>query len=83
MAKKAVASLKTSSKKLVKAIRVVKKDEDKGYYFTAFFGESLGSELNFSHNPEIIDSVLMLIPDDNIISFSDNIFLVFFLQTGI
>ena len=33
MAKKAVASLKTSSKKLVKAIRVVKKDEDKGYCF--------------------------------------------------
>ena len=38
-----------------------------------FVRMSLGSELNFSHNPEIIDSVLMLIPDDNIISFSDNI----------
>ena len=33
MAKKAVISLQTSSKKLVKAIRVVKKDEDKGYCF--------------------------------------------------
>ena len=33
MAKKAVASLQSGSKKLVKAIRVVKKDEDKGYCF--------------------------------------------------
>ena len=33
MAKKAVASLQIGSKKLVKAIRVVKKDEDKGYCF--------------------------------------------------
>jgi len=33
MAKKAVASLQTGSKKLVKAIRVVKKNEDKGYCF--------------------------------------------------
>ena len=33
MAKKAVISLQTSSKKLVKAIRVVKKEEDKGYCF--------------------------------------------------
>ena len=33
MAKKAVASLQTGSKKLVKAIRVVKKDEGKGYCF--------------------------------------------------
>ena len=33
MAKKAVASLQTGSKKLVKAIRVVKKDENKGYCF--------------------------------------------------
>jgi len=38
-----------------------------------FVRMSLGTELNFSQNPEIIDSVLMLIPDDNIISFSDNI----------
>ena len=33
MAKKAVASLQIGSKKLVKAIRVVKKNEDKGYCF--------------------------------------------------
>ena len=33
MAKKAVASLQTGSKKLVKAIRVLKKDENKGYCF--------------------------------------------------
>ena len=33
MAKKAVTSLQIGSKKLVKAIRVVKKDEDKGYCF--------------------------------------------------
>ena len=33
MAKKAVASPLIGSKKLVKAIRVVKKDEDKGYCF--------------------------------------------------
>ena len=33
MAKKAVASLQTGSKKLVKAIRVVKKNENKGYCF--------------------------------------------------
>ena len=33
MAKKAVSSPLIGSKKLVKAIRVVKKDEDKGYCF--------------------------------------------------
>ncbi len=33
MAKKAVASLQTGSKKLVKAIRVVNKKENKGYCF--------------------------------------------------
>ena len=33
MAKKAVTSPLIGSKKLVKAIRVVKKDEDKGYCF--------------------------------------------------
>tara|TARA_B100002052_G_scaffold297103_1_gene326999 strand:- start:525 stop:1313 length:789 start_codon:yes stop_codon:yes gene_type:complete len=38
-----------------------------------FVRNSLGAELNFSDKPEIIDSVLMLIPDDNHISFSDNI----------
>ena len=38
-----------------------------------FVRNSLGAEFNFSQNPEMIDSVLMLIPDDNFISFSDNI----------
>ena len=38
-----------------------------------FVRNSLGGEFNFSQNPEMVDSVLMLIPDDNFISFSDNI----------
>ena len=38
-----------------------------------FVRNSLGAEFNFSQNPEMMDSVLMLIPDDNFISFSDNI----------
>ena len=38
-----------------------------------FVRNSLGAEFNFSQKPEMIDSVLMLIPDDNFISFSDNI----------
>ena len=38
-----------------------------------FVRKSLGAEFNFSKNPEVMDSVLMLIPDGNFISFSDNI----------
>jgi len=38
-----------------------------------FVRNSLGSELNFSDKPEIIDSALMLIPDNHLISLSDNI----------
>ena len=38
-----------------------------------FVRNSLGAELNFSENPEILDSVLMLMPDDDYISFSDNL----------
>ena len=38
-----------------------------------FVRNSLGAELNFSDKPEILDSVLMLMPNDNYISFSDNI----------
>ncbi|MBE76489.1 MAG: hypothetical protein CMG41_01975 [Candidatus Marinimicrobia bacterium] len=38
-----------------------------------FVRNSLGAEFNFPQNPEMMDSVLMLIPDDNFISFSDNI----------
>jgi murein DD-endopeptidase MepM/ murein hydrolase activator NlpD len=38
-----------------------------------FVRNSLGAELNFSEKPEILDSVLMLIPDDKNISYSDNI----------
>ena len=38
-----------------------------------FVRNSLGAELNFSENPKILDSVLMLMPDDDYISFSDNL----------
>ena len=38
-----------------------------------FVRNSLGVELNFIDTPEIMDSVLMLIPDENSISFTDNI----------
>ena len=38
-----------------------------------FVRNSLGVELNFVDTPEIMDSVLMLIPDENSISFTDNI----------
>ena len=38
-----------------------------------FVRNSLGSELNFSERPEIIDSALMLIPENHLISLSDNI----------
>jgi len=38
-----------------------------------FVRNSLGAELNFSDKPEILDSVLMLMPNENYISFSDNI----------
>ncbi len=38
-----------------------------------FVRNSLGAELNFSKSPEILDSVLMLMPDENYISFSDNL----------
>jgi len=38
-----------------------------------FVRNSLGSELNFSKRPEIIDSALMLIPENHLISLSDNI----------
>tara|TARA_X000001036_G_scaffold58487_1_gene48124 strand:+ start:106 stop:885 length:780 start_codon:yes stop_codon:yes gene_type:complete len=38
-----------------------------------FVRNSLGSELNFSDTPEIVDSVLMLIPENHLISLSDNI----------
>jgi len=38
-----------------------------------FVRNSLGAELNFSDKAEILDSVLMLMPNDDYISFSDNI----------
>ena len=38
-----------------------------------FVRSSLGSELNFSEKPKIIDSTLMLIPENHLISLSDNI----------
>ena len=38
-----------------------------------FVRNSLGSEFSFSEKPEIIDSALMLIPENHLISLSDNI----------
>ena len=38
-----------------------------------FVRNSLGSELNFSEQPKILDSALMLIPESHLISLSDNI----------
>ena len=38
-----------------------------------FVRNSLGSEFNFSEKPEIVDSALMLIPENHLISLSDNI----------
>ena len=38
-----------------------------------FVRNSLGSELNFSEKPKIVDSVLMLIPENHLISLSNNI----------
>ena len=38
-----------------------------------FVRNSLGVEFNFSEKPEITDSVLMVIPKNNLISLSDNI----------
>ncbi len=38
-----------------------------------FVRNSLGSEFNFSEKPEIIDSTLMIIPENYLISLSDNI----------
>ena len=38
-----------------------------------FVRNSLGAEFNFAETPEILDSVLMVIPENNLISLSDNI----------
>jgi hypothetical protein len=38
-----------------------------------FVRNSLGSEFNFSEKPQILDSALMVIPDNHLISLSDNI----------
>ena len=38
-----------------------------------FVRNSLGSELNFSEKPEVVDSILMIIPENHLISLSDNI----------
>ena len=38
-----------------------------------FVRNSLGSDFNFTESPKIIDSTLMIIPENNIISLSDNI----------
>ena len=38
-----------------------------------FVRNSLGSEFNFPEKPDIVDSVLMLIPENHLISLSDNL----------
>ncbi len=49
------------------------KSLEKLIHMDEFVRNSLGVELNFSDKPKIIDSVLMVIPDKNLISLSDNI----------
>ena len=46
---------------------------EKLYQMDEFVRSSLGSELNFSDKPEIVDSTLMLISENHLISLSDNI----------
>ena len=49
------------------------KSLEKIIHMDKFVRNSLGADLNFTENPKIVDSVLMIIPEDNIISLSDNI----------
>ena len=46
---------------------------EKLIHMDKFVRNSLGADFNFSEPPEITDSVLMIIPENNIISLSDNI----------
>ena len=49
------------------------KSLEKITHMDEFVRNSLGSEFNFSEKPEVLDSVLMVIPDNKLISLSDNI----------
>ena len=56
----------------VKVLDLIKSLE-KISHMDEFVRNSLGADFNFSESPEIMDSVLMIIPEKNIISLSDNI----------
>ena len=45
---------------------------EKIIHMDEFVRNSLGADFNFTENPKIIDSALMIIPESNIISLSDN-----------
>ena len=49
------------------------KSLEKIIHMDEFVRNSLGADFNFTENPKIIDSALMVIPENNIISLSDNI----------
>ena len=59
-------------KERVKVLNLTKSLE-KLIHMDEFVRNSLGTDLNFSEVPEITDSVLMVIPENNLISLSDNI----------
>ena len=48
------------------------KSLEKIIHMDEFVRNSLGADFNFIENPKIIDSALMVIPENNIISLSDN-----------
>ncbi len=49
------------------------KSLEKIIHMDEFVRNSLGTDFNFSESPKITDSVMMIIPENNIISLSDNI----------
>ena len=60
------------AKERIKVLELMENLE-KLYQMDEFVRSSLGSELNFSDKPEIVDSALMLISENHLISLSDNI----------
>ena len=62
----------TLIKERVKVLDLTKNLE-KLVHMDQFVRNSLGAEFNFSETPNVIDSVLMVIPEKNLISISDNI----------
>lgn len=63
---------KTLARERVKILELANSLE-KLIHMDDFVRNSLGTEFNFSEMPEFIDSTLMIIPDNNLISVSDNI----------